>query len=56
MVLPGCLGGAKVTFTPEFPMQAPEFVFLRPSPVHPHIYSNGTSALSVSQIPLTCTS
>ena len=37
----------QVTFTPEFPMQAPEFVFLRPAPRHPHIYSNGVSAKSV---------
>jgi ubiquitin-protein ligase len=30
-----------VLFGPDYPMQAPEFCFLRPAPLHPHIYSNG---------------
>ena len=32
----------KVVFSPSYPMEAPEFTFLPPAPIHPHIYSNGT--------------
>ena len=35
----------KVSFLPDYPMQAPEFCFLRPAPLHPHIYSNGALPL-----------
>jgi ubiquitin-protein ligase len=31
----------RVAFTDRYPMEPPEFVFLVPTPVHPHIYSNG---------------
>ena len=31
----------RVAFTDRYPMEPPEFVFLVPSPIHPHIYSNG---------------
>ena len=34
----------QVVFGPDYPMQAPEFCFLRPAPLHPHIYSNGAHA------------
>jgi ubiquitin-conjugating enzyme E2 W len=37
-----------VTFGADYPMQAPEFCFLRPAPKHPHIYSNGTRPLTLS--------
>lgn len=35
----------QVTFGADYPMQAPEFCFLRPAPKHPHIYSNGTRSV-----------
>ena len=28
-------------FSAQYPIDAPEVVFLQPAPVHPHIYSNG---------------
>jgi ubiquitin-protein ligase len=31
----------RVAFTDRYPLEPPEFVFLTPVPVHPHIYSNG---------------
>mmetsp|Transcript_12449 Transcript_12449/g.33964 ORF Transcript_12449/g.33964 Transcript_12449/m.33964 type:complete len:166 (+) Transcript_12449:571-1068(+) len=58
---PECLGGpgmskdfyvgkvyrVRVSFNEQYPIQAPEVVFLDPSPVHPHIYSNGHICLDV---------
>ncbi|EKX32575.1 ubiquitin-conjugating enzyme E2 [Guillardia theta CCMP2712] len=34
-------------FPPEYPIEAPEVVFLHPAPIHPHIYSNGHICLSI---------
>jgi ubiquitin-protein ligase len=39
----------QVVFGPDYPMQAPEFCFLRPAPLHPHIYSNGAHAHTHAQ-------
>ena len=36
-----------VTFSGAYPMQSPEFVFLPPAPVHPHIYTNGHICLDI---------
>mmetsp|Transcript_3218 Transcript_3218/g.5170 ORF Transcript_3218/g.5170 Transcript_3218/m.5170 type:complete len:151 (+) Transcript_3218:591-1043(+) len=35
------------TFPPEYPIEAPEVIFLPQPPVHPHIYSNGHICLSI---------
>jgi ubiquitin-protein ligase len=37
----------KVTFTERYPLEPPEVVFMTPSPVHPHIYSNGHICLDI---------
>lgn len=37
----------KVRFTDEYPMDSPEVVFLLPSPVHEHCYSNGHICLNI---------
>jgi ubiquitin-conjugating enzyme E2 W len=37
----------RVRFTDDYPMDSPEVVFLTPSPVHPHIYSNGHICLNI---------
>mmetsp|Transcript_4698 Transcript_4698/g.11268 ORF Transcript_4698/g.11268 Transcript_4698/m.11268 type:complete len:156 (+) Transcript_4698:248-715(+) len=34
-------------FTADYPIEAPEVVFVDPVPVHPHIYSNGHICLSI---------
>lgn len=35
-------------FTPQYPLEAPDVVFVRPFvPVHPHIYSNGHICLNI---------
>ncbi|CAE7818352.1 ube2w [Symbiodinium sp. CCMP2456] len=34
-------------FPPRYPLESPEVVFEGPSPVHPHIYSNGHICLSI---------
>ncbi|CAO0795565.1 unnamed protein product [Mucor circinelloides] len=35
-------------FTPQYPLEAPDVVFVRPYvPVHPHIYSNGHICLNI---------
>lgn len=36
-----CANRLRVSFTERYPLEPPEFVFLMPSPVHPHIYTNG---------------
>lgn len=30
-------------FPADYPMEAPEVIFLQPTPRHPHVYSNGHS-------------
>jgi len=34
------------SFDNSYPLSAPEVIFLRPAPVHPHVYSNGHICLS----------
>eukprot|EP00741_Cyanophora_paradoxa_P018677 tig00021073_g18027.t1 len=34
-------------FSDRYPIESPEVVFLEPSPVHPHIYSNGHICLNI---------
>lgn len=34
-------------FPPTYPLDSPEVIFLKPVPVHPHIYSNGHICLSI---------
>ncbi|RIB12583.1 ubiquitin-conjugating enzyme/RWD-like protein [Gigaspora rosea] len=34
-------------FTPNYPMESPEVVFVGNIPIHPHIYSNGHICLNV---------
>ncbi|GMH33530.1 hypothetical protein BSKO_01364 [Bryopsis sp. KO-2023] len=36
-----------VRFTDEYPLEAPEVMFLPESPIHPHIYSNGHICLDI---------
>ena len=35
------------TFTPDYPIESPEVIFLHPPPRHPHIYTNGHICLSI---------
>jgi ubiquitin-conjugating enzyme E2 W len=35
------------TFTDSYPMECPDVVFITPSPIHPHIYSNGHICLNI---------
>jgi ubiquitin-conjugating enzyme E2 W len=37
----------RIRFTPEYPFDSPEVVFLGPSPEHCHIYSNGHICLNI---------
>eukprot|EP00744_Colponema_vietnamica_P006990 GILI01010095.1.p1 GENE.GILI01010095.1~~GILI01010095.1.p1 ORF type:complete len:156 (+),score=15.47 GILI01010095.1:96-563(+) len=37
----------RFTFSDQYPIEAPEVIFLHPVPVHPHIYSNGHICLSI---------
>jgi ubiquitin-conjugating enzyme E2 W len=37
----------RIKFTDDYPMDSPEVTFLTPSPVHPHIYSNGHICLNI---------
>jgi ubiquitin-protein ligase len=37
----------KIRFTEDYPMDSPEVVFLKPAPVHEHIYSNGHICLNI---------
>lgn len=37
----------RIRFTDDYPMDSPEVVFLTPSPIHPHIYSNGHICLNI---------
>ena len=37
----------RIRFTPQYPFDSPEVVFLLPSPEHCHIYSNGHICLNI---------
>lgn len=37
----------RISFTDRYPLEPPEVVFLAPSPIHPHIYSNGHICLDI---------
>lgn len=37
----------KVVFSDRYPLEPPEVTFTPPSPVHPHIYSNGHICLDI---------
>lgn len=37
----------RFVFPTDYPMEAPEVVFLEPTPRHPHVYSNGHICLNV---------
>ncbi|EOD11299.1 hypothetical protein EMIHUDRAFT_452424 [Emiliania huxleyi CCMP1516] len=37
----------RVRFSPEYPLRPPEVRFLRPAPVHEHIYSDGKICLNI---------
>lgn len=45
----GCVqtAAAQVTFGADYPMVAPECVWVPPAPVHSHIYSNGHICLDI---------
>lgn len=36
-----------IRFTDQYPIEAPEVVFINESPAHPHIYSNGHICLDI---------
>ena len=36
----------RLKFDNNYPLEAPEVTFLRPAPIHPHVYSNGHICLS----------
>ncbi|PWA94562.1 ubiquitin-conjugating enzyme/RWD-like protein [Artemisia annua] len=37
----------QVDFPENYPMEAPQVIFLNPAPLHPHIYSNGHICLDI---------
>jgi ubiquitin-protein ligase len=37
----------QVKFTDRYPLDPPEVMFLTPTPVHPHIYTNGHICLDI---------
>ncbi|CAH9085114.1 unnamed protein product [Cuscuta europaea] len=37
----------QVEFPEQYPMEAPQVIFLCPAPLHPHIYSNGHICLDI---------
>eukprot|EP00250_Pteridium_aquilinum_P023138 c26267_g1_i1 orf=100-579(+) len=37
----------QIDFTDQYPMEAPQVIFLPPAPLHPHIYSNGHICLDI---------
>jgi ubiquitin-protein ligase len=37
----------QIRFTPNYPLECPEVVYIPPSPCHPHIYSNGHICLDI---------
>lgn len=37
----------QVEFPEHYPMEAPQVIFLHPSPLHPHVYSNGHICLDI---------
>ncbi|KAL4577682.1 hypothetical protein LXL04_013793 [Taraxacum kok-saghyz] len=46
----------QVDFPENYPMEAPQVIFLHPAPLHPHIYSNGHICLGKYFIRLVVTS
>ncbi|PPS05702.1 hypothetical protein GOBAR_AA14944 [Gossypium barbadense] len=40
----------QVDFPEHYPMEAPQVIFIPPSPLHPHIYSNGHICLACPQV------
>ncbi|GAU26266.1 hypothetical protein TSUD_224560 [Trifolium subterraneum] len=40
----------QVDFPENYPMEAPQVIFLHPAPLHPHIYSNGHICLGTGGI------
>jgi ubiquitin-protein ligase len=37
----------RILFSERYPLEPPEVTFVPPSPVHPHIYSNGHICLDI---------
>jgi len=37
----------RITFPNNYPLEPPEVVYLSPTPIHPHIYSNGHICLDI---------
>ncbi|KAK9799764.1 hypothetical protein WJX73_001787 [Symbiochloris irregularis] len=37
----------QITFTERYPLEPPEVLYIPPSPIHPHIYSNGHICLDI---------
>lgn len=37
----------QVDFPEQYPMEAPQVIFVHPAPLHPHIYSNGHICLDI---------
>ncbi|XBH82559.1 hypothetical protein VPH35_071185 [Triticum aestivum] len=37
----------QVDFPEQYPMEAPQVIFMHPAPMHPHIYSNGHICLDI---------
>lgn len=37
----------QIDFPEQYPMEAPQVIFLPPAPLHPHIYSNGHICLDI---------
>ncbi|MEW5319777.1 MAG: hypothetical protein WDW38_010906 [Sanguina aurantia] len=37
----------QVKFSDRYPLEPPEIIFLHPSPIHPHVYTNGHICLDI---------
>jgi ubiquitin-protein ligase len=37
----------RIAFTDRYPLEPPEVTFIPPTPIHPHIYSNGHICLDI---------
>ena len=37
----------RFVFPQDYPIEAPEVVFMQPTPLHPHVYTNGHICLSI---------
>ncbi|MCO5593512.1 hypothetical protein L7F22_047526 [Adiantum nelumboides] len=46
-VYAGEMFNVQFDFTDDYPMEAPEVIFLPPAPLHPHVYSNGHICLDI---------